>query len=221
MSEAFLTVSMTSDTATPAVNALLARLRNPEPVLQRMADAGTRLLRDWFGRRPPNRSGYPSSGFWRRVAVQTAVASVTNTEAIIGIGHPGMAQRVYGGTITPKRGKFLALPASAAAYRAGSPREGGAPANLAFAYSKHPQGGWRPSLVVQEQVEKEVGKPRKDGTRRRKVVAQAGEIWYWLVRRATQAADPDALPPSTLFSDTVRLSALQYLSTATGARSQI
>jgi hypothetical protein len=209
------------DTATPAVRDLLNQITNAKPIMQRVADAGRRTLQDWFRSRPGNKQGWPSSGLWRNVANATNVRDVTDTEATIAVSHPAIAQRVYGGVIKPKRGRYLTIPAMAAAYAAGSPREGGGPANLAFALSRHPQGGWRPSLVVQENVMKEIGKPRKDGTRRRKMVHQAGTIWYWLVRQVNQSADPNALPPDSLLQDTKVLSITSYLSTRTGARSQL
>lgn len=214
-------VEILKDTASPAIARLLGNLKNPRPVMEVMANAARRTVQDYFRARPPNKLGWPSSGFWRRMAGATSVAEVTERDATIAISDPAIAQRVHGGTITPKRGRYLAIPAGAAAYAAGAPREGGGPSNLAFVYSRHPQGGWRPALAVREAVFKEVGKPRKDGTRRTKLVHQVATVWYWLVRSATQAADPEALPPPELLQASCTSSALAFLGTQYGARSQL
>jgi hypothetical protein len=204
------------------VNAVLAGLRNPLPVLKVAANAVRRQLQDHFRARPPNRLGWPSHGLWRSISAATAVADVTPAEAVISVTHPAILAKVNPQTtITPKRGRFLAIPAISAAYAAGSPREGGAPANLTFVYSRHPQGGWRPSLAVQTTVTKEVGKPRRDGTRRVKTVNRAGEIWYWLVRRAVVHGDPNALPSDDLVADVAISAALTFLNSPYGARSQV
>jgi hypothetical protein len=217
-------VSVVRNTASPAITAILSTLRNPRPVLEVMGNAAKRVLQDWFRAKPTNAQGWRSSGFWAGQSRGTAVASVSDQEAVVAVSDPArpgaLAHRVTGGTITPKRGRFLAIPAMAAAYAAGSPREGGGPGNLAFVYSLSPRGGWRPSLAVQEDVWKEVGKPRKDGSRRRKLVHRAGEVWYWLVRSATQAADPNALPPEGFVLDACRIAALAFLGTSYGQRSQ-
>jgi len=221
-----LVSEIVADTATPRVSELLASLRNPRPVLQVGAQAAKNRLQDHFRflDEQPNAMGWPSLHFWRAQARGTAVAEVTQTAATLAVSdpaHPGaLAHRVTGGTVTPKRGRYLAIPASAAAYRAGSPREGGGPSNLAFVFSLHPQGGYRPSLAVQEDVWKSVGKPRKDGTLRQRLVHLVGEVWYWLVRSATHAADPDALPEPGRLATAARDAMLRWLATATGARSQ-
>jgi len=193
------------DSASPRLQAMLAALERPATALKVGAQAAANVLRAHFALREsePNAQNWPKSHFWSRIRGATAVASVSDTEALVAVSSPAFSHKVTGGTIVPKRGKYLAIPAMAAAYAAGSPREGAAPENLAFAFSRHPQGGWRPSLVVQENVMKEVGKPRKDGTRRRRLVHQAGAIWYWLIKSATQAPDPRALPPEPEITDAV------------------
>lgn len=46
----------------------------------------------------------------------------TADEVIVGTNHPGAGLQNFGGTVVPRRGKFLALALSAQAKRAGSPR---------------------------------------------------------------------------------------------------
>lgn len=229
-------VDLVRDTASPAVDALLRSVRQPKPVLEVMGQAGVRTLRDWFRARPSNNRGWRSSGFWTAQSRGTAVSSVSDQEAVVAVtdpDHPGaLGLRVRGGEITPKRGRYLALPAMAAAYAAGSPREGGAPGALAFVYAQVPAGGrwpgdagaasgdWRKALAMKESVWKEVGKPRKDGTRRRKLVAKVGEVWYWLVSRVRVYRDPDAVPPESLLQDACTSAALSFLATEAGRRTQ-
>ena len=205
-----------------AAQRILSSLRDPLPVLKVAANAVRRQLQDHFRDRPSNRQGWPSRHTWSDIAAATAVATVTPQAAVISIAHPAIFAKVNPTTtITPKRGRFLAIPAIAQAYAAGSPREGAAPSNLAFVYSRHPQGGWRPALAVQDTLTKEVGKPRRDGTRRVKTIHHAGQVWYWLVRRATLHADPNALPSNQLIADNAVAAALSFLQTSFGARTQV
>lgn len=217
-------MSILKDTASPAVATLLGTLSRPRPVIEVGANAARRKLQDYFRARPGNVQGWPSQGFWAAQARGTAVADVSDSFATIAVGdpaHPGaLAHKITGGPITPKRGRFLAIPAMAAAYAAGSPREGGGPGNLAFVYAMHPKGGWRPALAVREDVFKEVGKPRKDGTRRRKLVHQVGTVWYWLVRKVVQAADQEALPPEGYLVESAQRAMLAFLGTRYGNRTQ-
>ncbi|AWM35902.1 Phage virion morphogenesis family protein [Gemmata obscuriglobus] len=46
----------------------------------------------------------------------------TGDEVVVGTNHPGAALHNFGGTVVPRRGKFLAIALTAAAKRAGSPR---------------------------------------------------------------------------------------------------
>lgn len=222
-------------TATADVQTLFSTLKNRQPVMQTIATAANRTLRDWFLSRSKgtNSRGWPSRGLWRDIAAATGVQEVTETDTTLAIAHPAIQRKVEGGPpIVPKRGRFLAIAAMAAAYAAGSPREGGGPGNLAFVFSQVPAGGrfpgdrrepgsWAPALAVQEDVYKESGKVRKDGTRRKKLVHQVASLWYWLLRSANPPKDENALPPAALLADSCTLAAVAYLNTRTGARSQI
>jgi hypothetical protein len=123
----------------------------------------------------PNKRGWPSRHFWRRISRSTALGLVTADSATVAVTDPAYQAKIHGATITPKRGKFLALPATAAAYAAGSPREGGAP-DLTFDRQINPATGHMQFCLSV-----------KSGN-------AASTVWYWLARRTQVPADPDALP---------------------------
>lgn len=194
-----------SDTATPAISRLLAQCKNPADALKAAGKRVEILLRDHFQIRndtSANRQGWPRSNFWLGVKKATVIQSTTPDEAVISIAHPAIRHKVEGGTIKPKRRKYLAIPGSAQAYAAGAPSEGAHPP-LKFAFSPHPDGGMRPSLVLDPSVGRTVGK-------RKKKPAPSG-VWYWLIRKAEQAADPNALPSSDLIQIAAKQGILQFL----------
>lgn len=232
---ALIDIQILRDTASPAARDLLANLKNPAPVLKHGAGSAAKLLRTWFRDRngEPNKQGWPSRGLWAEIASATAVQSSSDAEAVISIAHPAILQKVYGGPIEPKRGRFLAIAASASAYAAGSPREGAHP-ELKMMMAPVPEGGrwpgdklsnkWAWALVAFAPGMKKVKDRRKAHQGEYRTVEDkrmpAG-IWYWLVRRIQQAADPRALPSSGLLADAVLAAMLQYLNTTPGARSQL
>jgi hypothetical protein len=220
-----ISISITNN-ASPQIERLLTTLKNPQPVLEVMANSGRRLLQDWFRGRDgkPTKQGWPSSGLWGQIAAGTAVQDVTPNSATLAVVHPAIAQKVYGGTITPKRGKFLAIPATAAAYAAGSPSEGATPElHVGMAWNETLQR-WMRALLASAAGKKVVAdrrKGRKGQTRQVEDKKQPAGLWYWLVRSANVPADPEALPPDDLMRDATRAAALAYLATAHGARSQL
>jgi hypothetical protein len=125
------------------------------------------LARDREG----NGRGWPRSHFWnRRVRANTSLTEVTPTAATVSVASPEFAHKMTGGTIRPKRGRALAIPLTAEAGKAGSPREGGMPGLF-----KVPG---LPFLAVTK------------GRGRSRVL----EIQYKLQASVTQPADPRALP---------------------------
>jgi hypothetical protein len=197
------------DSATGDLRRVVARMQNASPMLEVMANAARRTLQDHFRARPDNAKGWPSSGFWRQVAALTAVATVGATSATVAISHPGLAQRLYGGTITPKRGKYLAIPANAAAYKAGSPREGSGD-HLEPLIVKR-DGKLRAIALVERSSQRLVRK--KDGSYGPGKKSQAGQVWYWLVESVTQAADPAAMPGADVLHESCRAAAVAFLRT--------
>lgn len=170
------------------LNALYAAT-DPAIIVRLAGKTVERELRAHFIRRnaQPNKRGWPSRGLWRDIANQTATGAVSGAglaaEVRIAVSHPAINLKVYGGRVTPKRGKFLALPATAAAYAAGSPREGATP-ELRPATAFNAAIG-KPMRAL---VDARSPRPKKGA------LADTGAVWYWLARQTTHAPDKDALP---------------------------
>lgn len=81
-----------------------------------VADAATRgisnLLFDHFLSRNnrPGREGWPSSNYWADAAESVSVSAVGAGTADVCAKAPGLLMHLKGGTILPKRGRFLAIP---------------------------------------------------------------------------------------------------------------
>lgn len=171
-----ISITVTQDDVSPKLRQLMVCM-DPARIMQ---VAGKRLeieMRKHFMDldKKPNKRGWPSRHFWRRISRSTALGLVTAASATVAVTDPAFQAKIHGATITPKRGKFLALPATAAAYAAGSPREGATP-NLIIDRQINPATGhWQFCLSVDN------GKA-------------APTVWYWLARRTQVPADPDALP---------------------------
>lgn len=169
-------------------------------LMNRLGKAGERALKEHFlirDSQTPNKKGWPQAHFWNRIKDRTNLAYVTEESAGVAISDPAINQKIYGGKIKAKRGGNLALPAQAAAYAAGSPREGATPAlKFMFAYDTETQH-WRPALFAVETGSKQVKDRRKGHEGEMRTAPdpkQPSGIWYWLVKSVTQVADPLALP---------------------------
>lgn len=83
-----------------------------------VADAAARgvsnLLYDHFMARNerPGREGWPSSNYWADAAESVSVSAGGDGTADVCAHAPGLLMHLKGGTILPKRGKFLAIPIS-------------------------------------------------------------------------------------------------------------
>lgn len=169
-----------SDQATPVLQRLTQALGRPRPITEAVAQSTVVELQKHFlaRNREPNKRGWTKANFWSKEGREkTALADLQDSRAEVAVASPAIAHKFTGGTIRPKRGKYLAIPLTAEAYKAGSPREG-AMSGLVFA------GGYRGGAAF-------LG--RRDG--------QFGGLTrhYLLVRSVTHAPDPRTLPePQTL-----------------------
>lgn len=138
-----------------------------------MAALGKRLefeLRAHFLLRnaTPNKKNWPRSNFWsKRIRNATQFTEATETVATVTVADPAFVQKLYGGTITPKQAKYLALPARAEA-SGRSPRLFD---DLIFIALKR---GDLAGMLVKK--------------------GDQGGPFYFLLKKVTQAADADALP---------------------------
>ena len=221
---------------------IAARLQRPRGLLRGAQMGVANELRAHFDRRDsePNQMGWPSRNFWIGIAerVVAEADAVTDTSAAVSIASPELAHKISGGTITPKRGRFLSMPASAEAYAAGSPREGNTP-DLMFAFVAD-DVGYRPALVAAVDYLRVVAKGKQagaivrtkkgkisvgeDGTFKEKKGQRAelgkGNVWYWLIKSATQAADPRALPEPEMLAVAAQEAANDWLDSIMGGRAQ-
>jgi hypothetical protein len=136
-----------------------------------------KLVRDHFYALPPNDRHFPSTHFWQRAAEATRY-EVTPEGVNIRVNQIGIRQRLLGGAITPKRGKFLTIPAIAETY-GHSAREFGRLKFVRCPGSTHYSTlGLAPESAVAD----------KSGA------VDPGSVYFWLVRSMTQEPDPAVLP---------------------------
>lgn len=182
-------ITIDREDVSPCLRELYDAMR-PEVVLKLAGKSVEKTLRDHFLERnnKPNAKGWPKRGLWGDIAERTAMGAVTAEEVTVTVSHPALAHKIAGGTIKPGAGKkYLALPATAAAYAAGSPSEGATPMlKVALAYNAA-IGHWMKALIVDEN---ESAKNKAGPT-----------VWYWLARKATHKAEPDAMPSDTTLED--------------------
>jgi hypothetical protein len=196
------------DQASPELTELQSVLE-PGKIMKVLGKTAEVNLRQHFEDRgrEPNKQGWRSNNFWARIRSATALAEVSDDEATVAIADPAINQKVYGGTITAKRARMLALPASAEAYAAGSPREGGGPV-LTFAFSYDTlRGVWRPALVAKYNYQRKIKKGKRAGELTKanavKSTEGIGKVWYWLVASVTQEADQKALPDNAVMDQKI------------------
>ncbi len=106
-------MKVVSDTATPALRALLKDSLPNRSLMARLGKAFERFYRRFFISKDklPNKQGWPKSHFWsQRVATSTLLTKVTATDAEVTIGEPAFRTHFYGATIRPRKAKFLSIP---------------------------------------------------------------------------------------------------------------
>lgn len=115
------------------IEQIYAMMQRPRALLGALASRGDRVFKAHFLRRNQegNKYGWPRSNFWvNKVRKQTAITSVTDEEAEITVASPEFVHKIRGGKVAAKRGRYLAIPLTAAAKKAGSPREWDDPSAL-------------------------------------------------------------------------------------------
>ena len=207
-----ITLSIT-DRATPILREKIAALVNTRPL---MAACGKRVqieIVNWFRSRQQegNRHGWTDRNFWFGNSTKSAsknvkLEEVTPIGATVHIDDPRVAHKIKGGTIRAKRGKYLAIPLTAEAYAAGSPRERNTNDLECI------RDGGRLLLVTRSATLIKFGGKRKDGSRSVKVTGNVGgEAQYLLVRSVTQPPDYRALPPGRELQKAIHDEAADFL----------
>lgn len=191
-----------------AIAEIAATLGKPSPLHAALGKRVEVELRDHFLQRneQPNKRGWPKQNFWSHVRRATAYAGADESAARVVISDPAINQKIHGGTITPKEGKYLALAAIAEAY-------GHSPREFDFLHVVRFKGSGALALVEADRTNISYGRKKKDGTRTRKTERSQtrGKVWYWLARKVTQPADANALPSEQRMQDAIHDEAQQFL----------
>lgn len=102
------------DHATPGLKAMMARLRERQPLHAEMGMGVERLVaRHMRLTKVPqgNRLSAPSTGFWQK-AINSIRGTATDAEATVTIPARGVALQYHGGTVTAKSKPYLTIPIS-------------------------------------------------------------------------------------------------------------
>lgn len=180
-----LTVRLTKDEITPDLRRILKNIQPGGALGKVLGRATANELKKHFrelNSKRPNKLGGKRSHFYNAVA-----ASVQNPVSVSGgisvaISHPHIAQRLFGGTISPRKKKALAIPVHASAYGVYARIY---PGTLAFIPLR--KGNTKGVLVEGEEKT-----TRKGG--KRIVPKPGGAIIYVLKGAVTQRPDPSVLP---------------------------
>lgn len=209
-------VNVTSSGPAARLLAQVTRGIQPQQLFPRIRGVARNLTRTHLARLDksrPNRLGGNRTHFWEGAANATT-ATVTPEGVVITIAKQGMRQRFSGGTIragvnisrvTGKPIVYLAIPARAEAH---GKRPGEFGSALEFAITD--QG---PALVRKRDEFKEVGKRRKDGTKKQKQVAGEGEVVFWLRKRVTQRPDSTVIPDAAAYGTAIASDLATWLNT--------
>ena len=171
-------------------------LSQPGDLLKVLEREGTNRLRSHFLARDTvgNRLGGRRTNFWRQMA-DSLRSSVSGAELKISVTDPRFVQKVYGGTLVPKRAKALAVPVD---------RE---------AYGRTPETFQSETRILLFLVRK------KGGGFTNLLAGYAGgvlKVFYVLKSSVTQEKDPDALPDREGFAAGLLERARDYVGRITG-----
>jgi hypothetical protein len=175
-----------------------AAARNPRGIMAAAGrECGNQLKNHFRGKdqSEANKLGGPREHFWNRVAqsVSAPVVAADGRALVISITQPGYAQKVYGGIITAKRVRNLAIPETPEAY------------------------GRSPATFERETGAKLfVVKTARATVLARRIESAGGgglQVEYLLTPSVNQAADPTALPDMEQLAEAMAARAESALAT--------
>lgn len=113
-----LTIKFDKDEITPHLRSLLKQAGSNGPLATVLGRAGANELKKHFRERNKvgNKLGGKRTNFWSAVGMSVQAPRTLPGRIVIAISHPAIAQKVYGGTITAKKTKNLAIPIDARAH---------------------------------------------------------------------------------------------------------
>lgn len=185
-----------TDTLTPHYRQVVSTLTSTRPLMARLGKTAEVIFKNRFEdlNRRPNKRGFPKKNFWAQVKRSTALTNVGEREATVAVSDPRYALQLRGGTVSAKRSRMLAIPLTAAAYAAGSPREGATP-KLFVLKSRSGRGAFLA----------EADRFARSGTVR---------LWYALKASVKVPMNPDAMPSESDIAAALDREARAYLDAA-------
>lgn len=183
-----ITIRITKDDVTPHLRRIFTRMQPGGAASKILGRAAANELRRHFrdlNTQRPNRLGGKRSNFYSRVAETVQNPREVPGGISVAISHPHIAQRLFGGPITPRKKKALAIPIHASSYGVFARIY---PGTLAFIPSRTGRGG-----VLVEAEERSITRgPRKGGKRR--APKPGGVAIYAITGFVAQRADHTVLP---------------------------
>jgi len=169
------------------------QVQRPAALLKAVGHRGVNELKAHFRSRDtiPNKLGGRRTRFWRQVEKQTQSPVLVGDRTVtISINHPAIAQKVFGGRITPKQANWLTIPVD-------------------------PEAHGRPVAVFQQETGIKLFRLRKKGGGLSNLLAglESGKrlkVFYVLSKGVDQERDPEALPPEDKFVDALVAEASSY-----------
>ena len=195
-------IKVISDTASPALAELLAKY-TPARAAARVGPPLQKLFMTHLAALGGNSRGWPTTRFYEKFARNVRWLPMANgvtiaiLPAVVNGRTVGLAQRVYGGTITPQTAKALAIPISPVSY-------GRVPSDFTGLFLlKTPKGAYlvQSGEQISEQTGRTVGLRKGGGNAGRRIRASLNFL-FKLVASVTQDPDPDVLPTQTEINET-------------------
>ena len=195
-------VVQTSNRVTPALKSLGGALAQRRGLHKAIADEAKVLVQGHFSKLVSSRRNPygKRARFWPRMF--RATRSVATAEEGQVAMPREMAQRYFGGTLTPKGGRtYLTIPARQEAYGKRA-RE--------FNFLEVLFGAGRKPVALVDRERQEVRKG-KDGKYKQGKKHAGGLVYYWLVKSVTQAEDKSVLPTEGEFHGAIARGAERFL----------
>ncbi|HSI08832.1 MAG TPA: hypothetical protein VK985_09575 [Rariglobus sp.] len=156
------------------------------PVVGRAGVNVTRAHLFEKNRTAPNALGGRRTNYYAAAGRSTSFAFAGDDAVVVSISQIGISLRYYGGTVKPKKAKFLTIPVAPEAHGKRA-REFG---NLELVFGPNGQP-W--ALATKGDRRVQITTNAK-GKIVKKLVGRRGVILFRLVKSVTQAADPSVLP---------------------------
>ncbi len=207
-----IAVEIKSDTATPAIAALLERTQ-PERLVRIIGDPLRGFWRDHLKRLPRNARGWPSTGFWEEAA-DSVNAIPDGDTLILRADKQGLRQRFYGGVIEPRHARMLTIPISPVSY---GHRASEFPGLFLLRTGKGAylvQQGFEISAKTGNMVRK-----RKQGGNASRRRAASLQFLFKLSSGVVQAPNPDVVPSHDEFTEVAFAAITRSLGGITGGGS--